>query len=113
MKRVLILGNLDQSWGIDIQKKLVLKCFYLATLVFADKFDMHIKVKVFPGAKREYLRKKDRESFEISVREKAERNLANKRVIEIIAEHFGVSPKKVQIISGHRSRNKLLSVSAG
>jgi uncharacterized protein YggU (UPF0235/DUF167 family) len=44
------------------------------------------------------------------VREKAERNLANKRVLEIIAEAFNVSVKKVRIINGHQSPSKILAV---
>jgi uncharacterized protein YggU (UPF0235/DUF167 family) len=71
---------------------------------------MYIKVKVIAGAKKENLLRISEDHFEISVREKAERNMANARVCEIIAEFFTVSIGKTKIISGHHSPGKILSV---
>ena len=71
---------------------------------------MYIHAKVFPQAKKEELRKISADHFEISVREKPERNLANGRVIELLAGHFKVPISKVRIINGHRSPSKLLVV---
>lgn len=74
---------------------------------------MHITVKVVAGAKRESVKQITPERFEISVREEAERNMANRRVVAIIAAHFGVSEKQVRIVKGHRGPAKLLSISTG
>jgi len=74
---------------------------------------MYIKVKVQAGAKREDIKKRSKESYLISVRQKAERNEANKRVIEIIASLFNVSAKSVRIINGHQSPSKLISINLG
>ena len=41
---------------------------------------IYIRVKVSAGAKKENLKKIKNDHFEISVREKAERNMANARV---------------------------------
>ncbi len=71
---------------------------------------MYIKVKVTPGSKKETFEKISDEKFEISVKELAKMNLANRRVIELVARDFGILPVKVRIISGHRSPNKVLSV---
>ncbi|MDD5050752.1 MAG: DUF167 domain-containing protein [Candidatus Pacebacteria bacterium] len=71
---------------------------------------MHVHVKVKAGAKRELTEKISDDHFAVSVREKPERNMANKRVCEMIAEHFGVLPNKIKIISGHHSPSKILSV---
>ena len=71
---------------------------------------MFVKVKVQAGAKREVITKKSKDSYIISVREKAERNLANKRICEIIASLFSVSIKNVRIINGHQSPTKMLSI---
>ena len=71
---------------------------------------MYIKVRVFPKAKKEEFRVLDENKFEIKVKEKAERNLANKRIIEILARHFGVSLGKIKIVNGHHSPSKLISV---
>jgi len=70
----------------------------------------YIHVRVTAGIKKESFKKKTEDHFEISVREKAERNLANNRVIELVAEHFKVPKNKVRIVNGHRSPSKLLVV---
>ena len=71
---------------------------------------MYIKVKVKASAKHEEILKKKEDHFEISVKEKAERNMANTRVREIIADEYGVLVKAVRIISGHTSPTKILSI---
>ncbi|ETB63851.1 TPA: DUF167 domain-containing protein [Candidatus Nomurabacteria bacterium] len=71
---------------------------------------MFIKVRVFSGCKKEEIVKKNNNSFILKVKEKAERNMANKRVCEIIAREFSVSIKSVRIINGHQSPSKILSI---
>lgn len=71
---------------------------------------MHIKVRVKTGAKNESVRKASDIHFEISVREKPENNLANRRVIALVAMHLGVPAVKVRIIKGHHQPSKMLSV---
>lgn len=71
---------------------------------------MYIKVRVSAGAKKELLTKVADDSFLVSVKEPAEQNLANKRVLDIIAEHFGVSARAIRIVSGHHSPGKILSI---
>jgi uncharacterized protein YggU (UPF0235/DUF167 family) len=62
------------------------------------------------GVKKESLKQKSEDHFEVSVKEKAEHNLANKRVLELFALHFNLPIEKVRIINGHRSPSKLLVV---
>lgn len=71
---------------------------------------MYIRVKVIAGAKHESLEKLKEGEYKVSVREPAERNLANERIIEIVAHECGVSIKKVRILHGHHSPSKLLSI---
>ena len=71
---------------------------------------MFIHVKVSAGSKKEELNQKSDDHFEVSVREKAERNLANNRVVELIANHFKISKSNVRIINGHHNPTKLLSI---
>jgi len=71
---------------------------------------MYIRVKVQAGAKKEELRQESHDHFLILVKEKAERNQANKRVLEILAEFFGLPKGKVRIVNGHQSPTKLLIV---
>lgn len=56
---------------------------------------------------------KTKDHFEVSVRELAERNLANRRIIELVARRFKLPVGKVRIISGHHSPSKILSVDVG
>lgn len=71
---------------------------------------MYIKIRVTTNAKEETVIKKDNETFLVSVKQKAERNMANRRVIELIAREFSIAPGKVRIVSGHHSPGKILSV---
>lgn len=71
---------------------------------------MYIKVRVTAGAKKEAVTKVSKSSYKMSVKQPAERNLANVRVIELMASHLKVPAKTVRIINGHHSPSKLLSV---
>ncbi|MFA6519513.1 MAG: DUF167 domain-containing protein [Candidatus Paceibacterota bacterium] len=70
---------------------------------------MFIKVFVTPGAKKEKIEEKG-DTLRISVREPATQNLANTRVRELVAERFKAPLGKVRILTGHRSRAKMISV---
>lgn len=72
---------------------------------------MYIKVFVTPSAKREKVEKKG-ETLAIAVREPATQNLANTRVREVIAMRFKVPVGKVRVLTGHRSRAKMISISS-
>lgn len=71
---------------------------------------MYIKVLVQPGAKKEKIARPSADHFVIAVKEPAERNAANSRVLEIVAVALGVPKRAVKIISGHHSRNKIFSI---
>ena len=71
---------------------------------------MYIKVKVITEAKKEVVKKISDDHYEISLREPAERNLANKRILEIMHEIY---PGSVKIVSGHHHPSKIISVDFG
>ncbi len=71
---------------------------------------MYIKVRVTPEAKKEHLKQEGKDHFKISVKEPAKQNLANRRVVELIAAHFVLAPGLVRIVSGHHSASKILWV---
>ncbi len=71
---------------------------------------MYIKVKVKAGAKAEKFTKKSEDHFDISVKEPAERGLANKRVVELVREYFKVYNGDIRIVSGHHSPGKIISL---
>ena len=69
----------------------------------------YLKVFVTPSAKREAVREKGEALF-VSVKEPATGNRANLRVREIIAERQKVPLGKVRVLTGHRSRVKMISI---
>ncbi len=71
---------------------------------------MYIKVRVFPKSKKESIKEVGENRFEIKVKEKAERNLANKKVLEIIAKYFDINSKDIKIVNGHQHPSKLISI---
>ncbi|OGD69159.1 hypothetical protein A3E89_00960 [Candidatus Campbellbacteria bacterium RIFCSPHIGHO2_12_FULL_35_10] len=71
---------------------------------------MYIKARVYPKSKKEEFKEVSENHFEIKIKEKAERNMANKKVIELVAKHFNVEEGKVRIVNGHQSPSKLLSI---
>ena len=71
---------------------------------------MYIKAKVIVDAKKEKIIKKSKNHFEISVKESAERNLANKKVVELVRDYFKVYNGDVRIVSGHHSPSKIISI---
>jgi len=70
---------------------------------------MYIHVKAHPKSKKQEIMQLKEDHFEIWVKELAEKNLANKKIIEILKNHFSEA-KSVRIISGHHSPSKLFSV---
>ena len=68
---------------------------------------MYIHVRVKAGAKKEMVVRKSPDHFLISLREKAERGEANRRVTEIMHNIFSTP---VRMVSGHTSPSKLFSV---
>jgi len=71
---------------------------------------MLIKVKVFPSSKKEEIIKKSEDSFEVKVKEKPERGLANREVIRIISAYFKIPKSKVRLIKGFKERNKIFKI---
>ncbi len=71
---------------------------------------MKIFVKVKPGAKQEKVEKIDDINFKVQVRELPEKGKANRAVLKIIADYFGVSQSNIRIISGSTSRLKIIEI---
>lgn len=69
---------------------------------------MYIHVKAKTEMKKEEITKLSADHYEISVREPAERNLANKRILAILQNLF--PDKIIRIINGHHSKSKLIAV---
>ena len=69
-----------------------------------------IRVRVFPLAKKESLKKLAPDEYQILVREPAQHNMANKRVLQLLAYELGVEPRKLRLITGAHSPIKRIEV---
>jgi uncharacterized protein YggU (UPF0235/DUF167 family) len=74
---------------------------------------MLIKVKVFPNSKKEEVMMIGADKFEVKVRQKPERGLANQRVRQLLATHFGIMENSVRLISGFTRPNKIFEIIYG
>ncbi|MFA5271149.1 MAG: DUF167 domain-containing protein [Candidatus Omnitrophota bacterium] len=70
---------------------------------------MTIKVKVVPRAKKEKIEKVE-DVFKVYMTEPAIENRANKKLIEMIAEHFKVKKYNISIIKGLKNREKTIEI---
>ena len=70
---------------------------------------MKIQVKVKPNSKTEEL-SQEGDIFIVKVREPPKEGKANQAVIKLLAKHFGVPQSQVRILSGFRSKDKLVEV---
>ncbi|MFT5280694.1 MAG: hypothetical protein ACI9AR_000122 [Flavobacteriaceae bacterium] len=71
---------------------------------------MYLRVKVVTKAKKEYIERMSVDEYLVSVKELAERNLANKRILELLAGEIGVLPANLRIVKGHHFSSKLVEV---
>jgi uncharacterized protein YggU (UPF0235/DUF167 family) len=69
---------------------------------------MFIKIKVKTGSRTEKVEKKAEDLYFVSVKEEAERNMANRRVLGIFREMF--PGKRVNLVKGHHSSSKMIEV---
>jgi len=70
---------------------------------------LKIRVKVKPGSKSEGISRQGA-SFTVMVREPPREGRANQAVIKLLAGYFGVPQSQVRVLSGHKSRNKVVEV---
>ena len=69
---------------------------------------MLIKLRVTTGARAEKIVRKSDDHFIVSVKEEAERNMANNRILEIFREMH--PDRAVKIVKGHHSPSKILEI---
>jgi len=70
---------------------------------------MKIHVKVKPNSRTEEV-SQESDSFIVKVKEPPREGKANQAVIKLLAEHFDVPQSQVRILSGFRSKNKVIEV---
>ena len=73
---------------------------------------MQISVQVKPGSsKRPLVESTDDGGLIVYLKQRAVDGAANDALIEVLAKHFGVAKRAVEIVSGHTARLKRIRVS--
>jgi len=70
---------------------------------------LKIQVKVKPNSKTEEV-SQEGDSFVVKVKEPSKEGRANRAVVKLLAEHFGVPQSQVKILSGFKSKNKVVEI---
>jgi len=70
---------------------------------------MKIKVIVIPNSKKPSVRKEDN-TYVVRVDAPPTKGRANRRLIEILAKYFDTKKSKIRIISGEKSREKIVEI---
>jgi len=71
---------------------------------------MKVSVKVFPRAKRPRIETSDT-GLRVYIAEPAVDGKANKKLIEVLADHFKVKKCNLTIVKGQKQREKTVAIS--
>ena len=71
---------------------------------------MQIRVRVTTNSRKVVVSRLGEFDFEVRVDARPSEGKANKRLIEILSEYFGVSKSNVRILKGQKSREKIVEV---
>ncbi|PIZ87317.1 MAG: hypothetical protein COX92_01455 [Candidatus Nealsonbacteria bacterium CG_4_10_14_0_2_um_filter_40_15] len=71
---------------------------------------MKIFVRVKPKAKEEKVEKIDDINFNVQVRALPEKGKANRAVIRALADYFNIGQSNIQIVSGSKSKLKIIEI---
>ena len=69
-----------------------------------------INVRVTANSQEASVSRTGETSFEVRVDERAIGGRANKRLLEILAEHFKVPKSRITIVKGTKSRDKVVEI---
>jgi uncharacterized protein (TIGR00251 family) len=71
---------------------------------------MNISVKVKPNSKENKIEKVHDNTFVLWVKQAAKEGRANEAAVKLLSDFFDISKSRIAIISGHKSRNKIVSL---
>lgn len=71
---------------------------------------MKIFVKVKPNARKKVVEKFDDAHFAVSVTALPAGGKANRAVLRLLADYFGIAPSRLEIIAGHAARRKIIRI---
>ena len=71
---------------------------------------MKINVTAKPASKKAYIKKVGEKEYIVSVKEPPIKGLANISIIATLSDYFKVPARNIRIVSGYRSRNKIIEI---
>lgn len=77
-----------------------------ALFVGATRDGATLRVRVSPGASRDRIQGLHGDALKLSVRQPPEKGRANREVARLLADAVGASPRDVEVVGGHTSRDK-------
>lgn len=75
-----------------------------------EKGRTYLNVKVQPRSQQQNITQIGADAYKVRVLAPPSKGKANKEVIKIIADHFGLPPSLVHIVRGRTSRDKVVAV---
>ena len=71
---------------------------------------MKFSVKVKTGSKKPHVEKMAENSYNVFVSELPYEGKANEAVVKVLADYFGIAKSKIKIISGLKSKQKIIEI---
>ena len=71
---------------------------------------MKVLVDAKPSAKEELVEKLGEGHFRVAVKQPPVQGRANAAICNALADYLGISPARVNIVSGHMSRHKIIAI---
>lgn len=71
---------------------------------------MKVRVHAKTRSKHPSVRRAEDGYFEIAVKEPPEGGKANRAIARALAEHFGIAPSRVRLVSSARSKRKVFEL---
>lgn len=82
----------------------------MAKLELENEFFMRIYVKVLPRSAKNEVQKISEGEYKVRITAPPVDNQANERLVELMADYFGVAKSSVKILSGKTAKIKLLEI---
>ena len=71
---------------------------------------MLIKIKVFPGSHQNEVIEKSADQFVVKIKAKPQGGLANRMLLEVMADYWQIPVNEIRIIRGFKRKNKILEI---
>ena len=71
---------------------------------------MLIKVRAFPEARENKVVEKSKDSFDVFVKAKPVKGLANLAIEQTLADYFKISESKLRLVRGFKQGNKIFEI---